>query len=59
MEEVVERGAVGEEDVAVLVLRFRPRVLLELHRRQRLAAAAIAAGRVAGAGVATFGDESL
>lgn len=59
MEERVERGAVAEEDVAVLVLRDRPRVLLELQRRQRLAAAAVIAGRGAGADVAAFRDETL
>lgn len=59
MEERVERGAVAEEDVAVLVLRDRPRVLLELPRRQRLAAAAVIAGRAAGADVAAFRDETL
>jgi len=45
--------------VAVLVLRLRPRVLLELQRRQHLAAVAAAGGGGAGAGVAAVGDESL
>jgi len=36
VEQVVERLAVEEENVTVLVLRLRPRVLLELPRRQHL-----------------------
>ena len=36
VEEGVERLAVAEEDVPVLVLRLHPRVLLELQRRQHL-----------------------